>query len=91
MLQFILTLLLLLVKLDRSLTRFPVDTILGILLGESYSGIRALVDLSVCVDKYQHSLIVVPEPGHYYIGLRALGQRPYFSTNKVHKKLHHIA
>ena len=25
------------------------DTILGILLGESYSGIRALTDLSVCV------------------------------------------
>ena len=48
MLQFILTLLLLLVKLDRSLTRFPVDTILGILLGESYSGIRALADLSMC-------------------------------------------
>ena len=29
------------------------DTILGILPGESYSGIRALVDLSVCVNKYQ--------------------------------------
>ena len=28
---------------------FSVDTILGILLGESYSGICALVDLSVCV------------------------------------------
>ena len=28
------------------------DTILGILLGESYSGIRALVDLSVCINKY---------------------------------------
>ena len=25
------------------------DTILGILPGESYSGLRALVDLSVCV------------------------------------------
>ena len=25
------------------------DTIVGILLGESYSGIRALVDLSMCV------------------------------------------
>ena len=48
------------------------DTILGIPPGESYSGIHALVDLSVCVNKYQHSLIVVPEPGHYYIGLRAL-------------------
>ena len=31
------------------------DTILGILLGESYSGIRALVDLSVCV-KYTNKL-----------------------------------
>ena len=30
------------------------DTILGILSGESYSGIRALVDLSVCV-KYTNS------------------------------------
>ena len=28
--------------------------ILGILLGESYSGIRAFVDLSVCVKIYQH-------------------------------------
>jgi uncharacterized membrane protein YhfC len=28
-----------------------VDTILGILLGESYSGICALADLSVCVYK----------------------------------------
>ena len=55
MLQFILTLLLLLVKLDRSLTRFPVDAILGILPGESYSGIRALVDLCVCVNKYQQA------------------------------------
>jgi hypothetical protein len=43
-------LLLLCVTLDVvSLTYFPVDTILGILLGESYSGIRALTDLSVCV------------------------------------------
>ena len=31
------------------------DTILGILLGESYSGILALVDLSVCV-KYTNKL-----------------------------------
>ena len=31
------------------------DTILGILPGESYSGIRALVDLSVCV-KYTNKL-----------------------------------
>ena len=30
--------------------------ILGILLGESYSGIRALIDLSVCVKIYQHPL-----------------------------------
>jgi hypothetical protein len=30
------------------------DTILGILPGESYSGIRALVDLSVCV-KYTNN------------------------------------
>ena len=30
------------------------DTILGILLGESYSGIRALVDLSMCV-KYTNT------------------------------------
>ena len=30
------------------------DTILGILLGESYSGIRALADLSVCI-KYTNS------------------------------------
>ena len=29
------------------------DTILGILLGESYSGIRDLEDLSMCVNKYQ--------------------------------------
>ena len=32
-----------------NLTCFPVDTILGILLGESYSSIRVLVDLSMCV------------------------------------------
>ena len=31
------------------------DTILGILSGESYSGIRALADLSVCV-KYTNKL-----------------------------------
>ena len=31
------------------------DTILGILLGESYSGICELVDLSVCV-KYTNKL-----------------------------------
>ena len=31
------------------------DTILRILLGESYSGIRALTDLSVCV-KYTNKL-----------------------------------
>ena len=30
------------------------DTILGIFLGESYSGIRALADLSMCV-KYTNS------------------------------------
>ena len=29
------------------------DTILGILLGESYSGIRVLADLSMCVNLYQ--------------------------------------
>ena len=33
------------------------DTILGILLGESYSGIRTLVDLSVCVNLYQQSCV----------------------------------
>jgi hypothetical protein len=66
MLLFILTLLLLLVKLNHnpvttplliytvvSLIRFSVDTILGISLGESYSGIRALTDLSICVNLYQ--------------------------------------
>ena len=48
--------LLLRVKLDVvTLTRFPVDTILEILLGESYSGIRALADLSVYV-KYTNKL-----------------------------------
>ena len=31
------------------------DTILGILPGESYSGIHALVDLSVCI-KYTNKL-----------------------------------
>ena len=31
------------------------DTIIGILLGESYSGIRALADLSVCI-KYTNKL-----------------------------------
>ena len=31
------------------------DTILGILSGESYSGIRALADLSVCI-KYTNKL-----------------------------------
>ena len=31
------------------------DTILGILPGESYSGIRALADLSVCI-KYTNKL-----------------------------------
>jgi hypothetical protein len=31
------------------------DTILGILLGESYSGIHALADLFVCVNKYQQA------------------------------------
>jgi hypothetical protein len=38
------------------------DTILGILLGESYSSIRTLADLSVCV-KYTNKLpsIVVGE------------------------------
>jgi hypothetical protein len=29
------------------------DTILGIPLGERYSGIRVLADLSVCFNKYQ--------------------------------------
>ena len=29
------------------------DTILGILSGESYNGIRAFADLSVCVNLYQ--------------------------------------
>jgi hypothetical protein len=33
-----------------------VDTILGILSGESYSGIRAFVDLSVCINLYQQPL-----------------------------------
>ena len=32
------------------------DTILGILLGESYSGIRALADLSVCI-KYTNTYL----------------------------------
>ena len=32
------------------------DTILGILLGESYSGIHALVDLSMCINKYTNKL-----------------------------------
>ena len=39
-----------------SLTYFPVDMILGILLGESYSGIRALADLSMCV-KYTNTYL----------------------------------
>ena len=30
------------------------DTILEILLGESYNGIRVLTDLSMCVKIYQH-------------------------------------
>jgi len=34
-----------------------VDTILRILLDESYSGIHALADLSVCINKYLHPLI----------------------------------
>ena len=34
------------------------DTILGILSGESYSGIRALLDLSMCV-KYTNSDVKV--------------------------------
>ena len=38
-----------------NLTRFPVDTILGILPGESYNGIGALVDLSMCL-KYTNKL-----------------------------------
>jgi hypothetical protein len=29
---------------------FPMDTILGILLGESYSSIHVLTDLSVCIN-----------------------------------------
>ena len=49
-------LLLLRVKLDIvTLTHFVVDTILGILLGESYRGICAFVDLSVSV-KYTNKL-----------------------------------
>ena len=36
------------------------DTILGIPPGESYSGIRALADLSVCVKIYQHLLTDTP-------------------------------
>ena len=36
-----------------NLTCFAVDTILGIPPDESYNGIRALVDLSVCVKIYQ--------------------------------------
>ena len=35
------------------------DTILGIPLGESYSGIHALVDLSMCVKIYQQSPVEV--------------------------------
>jgi hypothetical protein len=31
-----------------------VDTILGIPLGESYSNIHALLDLSMCVNLYRH-------------------------------------
>ena len=38
-----------------NLTRFPVDTILGIPPNESYNGIHALADLSVCV-KYTNNL-----------------------------------
>ena len=34
------------------------DTILGILSSESYSGIRALVDLSMCVKMYQQAASV---------------------------------
>jgi len=44
-----------------NLINFLVDTILGILPDESYSSIRALVDLSVCIKIYQHaSSAVVP-------------------------------
>ena len=32
------------------------DTILEILLGESYSGIRVLMDLYVCINKYTNKL-----------------------------------
>jgi hypothetical protein len=41
--------------------------------------------------RVHYSPTVVPEPGHYYIGLRALGQRPHSSTNEVHKNLYHVA
>ena len=39
------------------------DTILGILLGESYSSIRALVDLSVCVKYTNNAHSKVPWVG----------------------------
>jgi hypothetical protein len=56
MLQFILTLLLPLVKLAYSLSHtFPCGYVLAILLGESYRSIRALMDLSMCV-KYTNKL-----------------------------------
>jgi hypothetical protein len=38
-----------------------------------------------------YSPTVVHELGHYYIGLKALGQHPYFSTNKVHENSNHVA
>ena len=55
------------------------DTILRIPLGESYSSIRALADLSVCINIYQHRPhLLVERRGRR--GTRAaaavLGQRP---------------
>ena len=37
------------------------DMILRILLGESYSSIHALADLSVCVNKYQQAFSAIAE------------------------------
>ena len=44
------------------------DTIREILLGESYSGIRALADiLSMCVNKYKHQVLLkLPHHAVYY-------------------------
>ena len=41
-----------------NLTCFPVDTILGIPLGESYIDIRVLADLSICVKIYQQRVSI---------------------------------